>query len=144
MSANSEYRLAPEVAGGWGAETVADTTRHPPVVTKLHYEFGGWLGDDLVESFPVFIVSDRLAQAIQHEALSGVELDTVKVTKDPQFDHFFPEAARSLPDWKWLRPNGHPHVTDFWQQDDGALVVSERALSVLRRFNVGHCEIEEL
>ncbi len=138
-----EYRLGPEVAGGWGKDTVADTTHHPPVITKLHYEFTGWLGDDIVESFPVFLVSVGLAAGIRQELLTGVELDTVKVTLDPQLTRFFPDVARSLPAWRWLRPNGEPHLDDFWQQKDGALVVSERALTVLRLFNIEHCEVQE-
>lgn len=139
-----EYRLGPELAGGWGTDTVADTSRHPPIVSQLHYEFAGWLGDDIVESFPVFIVSSRLAQAIEQEALSGAEFDQVKVTKDPQFEHFFPDVAASLPQWRWLRPMGVAHVSDFWQQPDGALAVSERALAVLRRFAIEHSYVEEL
>jgi len=139
-----EYVLEPEVAGGWGPDTVADTATHPPVVRHLHYEFAGWMGDDIVESFPVFIVSEQLAQAIDGETLSGVQFDDVKVTKDPQFEAFFPEVARALPRWRWLRPVGSPHVSDFWQQPGGKLVVSERAMKLLRRFKLDHCDIAEV
>jgi len=121
-----------------------DTRRHPPLVHRLHYEFAGWDGDDIVESFPVFIVTEPLARAIADEGLSGVEVDDVKVTKDPQFDQFFPDIARSLPEWRWMRPIGKPHVNDFWQRSDGILIVSERALNVLRRFNIENCEVAEI
>ena len=70
-----EYVLGPEVAGGWGVETVADTTRHPPVVYKLHYEFQGWLGDDVVETFPAILVTRRLADAFEQERLTGADFD---------------------------------------------------------------------
>jgi hypothetical protein len=140
----TEYALDPEVAGDWGPETVADTQRHPPVVHRLHYEFAGWLGDDIVASFPVFLVSERLAVAIDEEALSGAQLDDVKVTKDPQFEEFFPDLARSLPEWRWLRPVGEPHMSDFWSRPDGQLVVSERAMNLLRRFNIEHCDTADV
>ena len=61
-----------------------DTTKHPPVVSRLHYEFEGWDGDDIVATFPVTIVTDALANAILEHALTGAEFDDVIVTKDPQ------------------------------------------------------------
>jgi hypothetical protein len=139
-----EYAIEPEVAGGLGADTEADARQHPPIVNRLHYEFAGWLGDDIVESFPVFIVTDPLARAIKESELSGAEFDEVKVTRNPQFDEFFPDLARSFPEWRWLRPVGKPHESDFWQQPDGILVVSERALNVLRRFKIDNSEIVEI
>src|SRR6266478_5914831 len=92
-----EYVLGPEVAGGWGVETVADITRHPPVVHKLHYEFQGWLGDDIVESFPAILVTRRLADAIEQERLTGAGFDEAKVTTDPQFERLHPDVANPLP-----------------------------------------------
>ena len=56
--------IEPEVAGGLGNETIIDKNYHPPIVKKLHYEFNGWLGDDILESFPCFIVSERLKNEI--------------------------------------------------------------------------------
>jgi hypothetical protein len=43
-----------------------------------------------------------------------------------------------------LRPVGEPHLSDFWQGPDGSLVVSERALTLLRRFKVENCDIAEI
>lgn len=37
--------------------TIMEATVHPPRVERLHYEFEDWLGDDLVESFPSFLVA---------------------------------------------------------------------------------------
>ena len=139
-----EYTLKPEVAGGWGRDTEADTTKHPPVINRLHYEFQGWLGDDIVESFRVFVVSRRLAEAIEQAGLTGASFNDVKVTKDAQFERFFPDVASSLPQWRWLRPTGQPHLSDFWLQSNARLVVSERALKVIRAFTIDHCEVEEL
>jgi hypothetical protein len=143
MTTSAEYSLSPEVAGDFGEESVLDTTKHPPVVSRLHYEFGGWDGDDIVATFPVTIVTDALANAILEHGLTGAEFDDVIVTKDPQFEEFFPTEAAALPKWRWLRPVGRPHAADFWQKDSGELVVSERALRLLRQFHLNHAEIEE-
>lgn len=63
MSESKFYVLEPEVAGGWGGDgTVVDREFHPPIVSRLVYEFDGWLGDDLVTTFPpVYIVTTGCA-----------------------------------------------------------------------------------
>ena len=65
------YILEPEVAGGWGEGTIANTSPHPPVVETLEYMFDGWGGDDLLATFPCFIVSEALATAIGFLALAA-------------------------------------------------------------------------
>lgn len=137
----SEYLVEPEVAGGLGDQSEVDGSRHPPIVRRLHYVFSGWLGDEIVETFPSFIVTARLADAIVAAELVGVHFDDVVVSKDPQFERFFPEIASKMPEWRWLRPSGQPHASDFWQRPDGRLVVSERGLDLLRRFNLNHAEV---
>jgi hypothetical protein len=143
MTAAAEYSISPEVAGDFGEDSILDRTKHPPVVSRLHYEFAGWDGDDIVATFPVTIVTDALANAISEHGLTGVEFDDVIVTKDPQFETFLPTEAAALPKWQWLRPVGRPHAADFWQKENGELVVSDKALRLLRQFHLNHAEIEE-
>jgi hypothetical protein len=78
------YTLEPEVAGGLGDGTVIDTTVHPPHVERLHYEFEDWLGDDLVESFPCFLVSKPLAARLTAAGLGTFQLKDVAVTMTPE------------------------------------------------------------
>ncbi len=138
------YVVSPEVAGEIGPLSDLDTSVHPPSVRRLNYVFMGWLGDDIVESFPIFLVTEALSEAIMSSGLSGAEFDDVIVTKDPQFEEVFPEAASSLPAWRWLRPVGQPHVDDFWQDEAAHLTVSENALDLLQQFRFGHAEYREL
>ena len=51
------YILEPEVAGGFGENTIMDPTSRPPRVTRFHYEFDGWLGDELLETVACFIAT---------------------------------------------------------------------------------------
>jgi predicted secreted protein len=102
------------------------------------------MGDDLVETFPTYIVTTGLSDAIASSGLSGIELDDVLVTKDPQFEQFFPDVAAALPSWRWLRPVGTPHQSDFWQDEAGRLVLSEKALDILQRFQLANAEVVEL
>ena len=137
----AEYTLRAEVAGGLGPQSVVDSTTNPPVVSRLHYDFVSWLGDDIVATFPCNIVTAALAEAIVDEGLTGAQLDEVTITKNPHFERFFPETAALLPEWRWLRPSGQPHDSDFWQDDQGILIVSDRALNLLRKFSLENCRI---
>jgi hypothetical protein len=128
--------LAPEVAGGWGAKTVADTSVRPPIVSRLDYEFQGWLGDELLESFPCFIVSDRVAEALQESQLTGFTLDDVRISSSAAFEELHSEV--SLPRFRWLRISGQPGISDSGLAPDHRLVVSLAALSLLSGFALNH------
>ncbi|MCP3878209.1 MAG: hypothetical protein GY701_07435 [Sulfitobacter sp.] len=117
-----------------------DTKVHPPRVDRLHYVFSGWLGDDIVESFPCFVVSGQLANAIDRSLLTGAELDYVEVSLDPQFEKLFPDIAAQFPAWRWLRPNGQPGVDDFWLDEQAQLHLSESAYELLQQFSVANAE----
>jgi hypothetical protein len=135
------FYLEPEVAGGYGEGTVLDTSVRPERVERLHYEFQGWLGDDLLEAFPVFIITDRLKKRLQPLHASGYFLDQVRVSKGPQFRELHPSAP-ALPPFHWLKITGRAGVEDFGLAQDRRLVVSERVLQVLRSANLNHCDIE--
>ena len=138
------YRLRPEVPGGLGTRTQLDPATHPPTVTQLHFEFAGWDGDDLVESFPCYLISESLASALQVANLDGFGCKEVEVTLAPQFVAFFPEAASSLPQWVWLVPTGAPWHSDVWLDERAQLHGSDKFIDIVNRFNISHCEISEV
>ena len=136
------FILRPEVPGGFGDNT--ELTPRPdayPIVTRLHFEFGGGtLGNDLMECHPVFMVTRALADTLQAGNLSGYELSRdVEVSVD--------DNVRDLePDWpvpviEWLQVSGEPGSDDFGLTSDASLVVSYAALSVLRRHKIDDCEV---
>ena len=43
------FQLEPEVAGGFGPNSILDPKVRPPRVTKFNYEFDVWLGDPVLE-----------------------------------------------------------------------------------------------
>jgi len=130
--------LEPEVAGGWGSRTVADATTHPPRVSALHYQFDGWQGDDLLESFPCFIVTRRLGDRLAAAGLTGDRLAPVEVTRSEQFESTHP--GRELPAFEWLQVTGAAGCNDFGLTAGHRLVVSERALAALKAGQLRHCE----
>jgi len=135
------FLLEPEVAGGWGDDTVADTSVRPPAVSYLHYEFQGWLGDELLESFPCYLVTEALGTTISQAGLSGFSLSSVKVTCSSEFAELQPDAK--LPAFQWLRISGAAGQSDLGLSSDHLLVVSERALQAIGTHDIGNCAISE-
>jgi hypothetical protein len=135
------YTLSPEVAGGLGEGTVVDNSVHPPHVQRLHYEMEGWLGDDLLESFPCFIVTARVKDALLGLGASGFTFDSVEVSKSPTFEELHP--GRKLPAFFWLKVQGRAGADDLGLSQDHRLVVSRRVLDVLRSLDLANCDVSE-
>ena len=138
------YYIAPEVAGR--ATTRLDSTENEET---LHYEVEGWLGDDLLESYPHYIVNEPLLERIEANELSGYEIADASVSKSPQFERLYPE--KTLPEFYWLKIRGDAGADDFGRSDrsedefersSDLLVISERALAVLNEETFNYPDIE--
>lgn len=134
--------IEPEVAGGLGKETQLDNTVHPPLVRKLHLEFDGWLGDDILESFPCFLVTETLKKEIEKEKLTGITFDFVLITKSPNFIELYPNKL--LPMFYWAKINGQFARDDFFLGTDYRLIISENAYGLIRHFKIENALIEEM
>src|SRR5262245_2669088 len=108
------YKLSPEVAGHLGDDTVIDSSVHPPIVDALHYEFDGWPEDDLIESFPCYIVTDRMRAMIEAAQATGCRFGQVKISTSEQFEEFREfHMQKSLPRFWWLIVEGVARRDDF-------------------------------
>ena len=135
------WSLEPEVAGELGDGSVLDTSVHPPHVSKLEYTLTGWLGDELLETFPCHIVTESLGAALISARLIGFQLDDVEVAVSDEFKEMSP--GRSLPNFKWLKATGRAGVDDFGLSGEHTLVVSDAALRQLRQHTLSQCDVEE-
>jgi len=135
------FYIEPEVAGGLGKNTVMNRNIHPPIVSKLHYHFDGWLGDVLLESFPCFIVTQLAREKLESARITGVRFDEVEVTSSDEFQELYPN--RQLPQFVWLRIDEKAGQDDFGTAPDGRLAISERALSILRGLGVSQAVVTE-
>jgi hypothetical protein len=124
------------------ATAVATTSVHPPIVSRLHYELHGWLGDVLLETFPCFIVTDDAKERLLEGCFTGVFFDEVEISTSDEFDELYP--AVQLPRFAWLRVVGKAGKHDFGATADGSLVISEQALDTLQRLGVSHALIEPI
>ena len=130
------FVIEPEVAGGIGEHSVIDRSSGKMVVRKLHYEFDGWLGDELLESCPCFIVTEGAKKKLQSIGATGIKFDKVEVTTSGFFQDVHPN--RQLPKFAWLQIVGEPGRDDFGIAQDLRLVISERALEVLRGLGISN------
>jgi len=136
------YRfIEPEVAGGLGKQSDVDNSVHPPLVRRLHYEFDGWLGDDILETFPCIIVTERLKDRLELEMLSGIVFSDVIVTKSSTF--FDTHLDNELPNFFWAKIVGEFRKDDFFIARDHRLVISGKAFHLLKSFKIDHALIED-
>ena len=86
-----------------------DSSVHPPIVDALHYEFDGWPADDLIESFPCYIVTDRMRTMIEAARATGCRFGDVKISMSEEFEEFSElHSQESLPRFWWLMSKGAP------------------------------------
>jgi len=143
------YLLEPEVAGGLGEETLFNRDNS---VRFLHYEFYGWLGDALLETTPCFIVTELLAESLLRSNCTGFYLEDLQVSLADEFIELHP--LKKLPAFKRFIPQGQVEMEDGhfggWSGDDICmtpqkyLVVSEKALEVMKSNTLNHCEVTPL
>lgn len=79
------YRLEPHVAGELGEATDLDPSAHPPVVRAVEYVLDAPDSDDLIESFPVFLVSARLAERLDAAGVTGFVLEDAIVRPSTEY-----------------------------------------------------------
>jgi len=134
------HRIEPEVAGELGEGTDMDTSVHPPNVRSLHYEITDWLGDHILESYPVYIVSEQLAEALTRSGLGRFELRDCRVTLSEEAEELL--EGSDLPKWRWFVPTGAAGQDHFGVTDNARLVVSDEGLDVLNNFSLSNALIE--
>ncbi|MEC2077203.1 hypothetical protein [Metabacillus fastidiosus] len=152
------YFLEPEVSGGHGEKTIYGTEENvvkEDISAKIkffHYELEGWLGDDLLELTPAFIVSSYLESELKKSEFKDYKLAKCLITMSDVFKELYPNKeissfARFIPlgtlevegenfnNW-----SGH----HFCLSLKGELVVTQKAWDFLKRFSIKHCHITSL
>lgn len=137
------FSLDPECPGSLADDVDLETSVHPPLVESetLHIEFNTWMESALIEVFPCYCVTRELREAIGAMELSGCWFAPAKITKSESFNQFYP-AGRHIPEFTWLKVEGKTGVDDFGISKDHLLIVSERALSLIREHGLYQCGVE--
>lgn len=128
------WEVSPEVPGTLTDSAIVDWTCHPPVVSSVEFEFDGWMGDELITTFPVFLIGPNALGAVQSAGLGGYEIGPAEITLSEQYR----EVAEFLPvdeepaGFVWFKPTGQAGRDDFGINEQHRMVLSDRALKVLR------------
>jgi hypothetical protein len=135
------FLLRPEAASELGDHTVLDTSVHPPRVERLHIELSDWLGDDILWSYPAYLVSEDLARKLAASGLGVFTLADAEVSLSPEAAELL--GGTAVPDFRWWQVTGRAGVDDFGVTDKAQLVVSAGGLAVLREAGrLENCETE--
>ncbi|MFD0923229.1 hypothetical protein [Saccharopolyspora rosea] len=103
-----------------------------------------WTGADLIERFPVVLVTERLAEALAASGLGTFELRDAEITTEPEAEEIRDSAGiQAFPNFRWLHVTGTAGQDDLGTDAEASLVVSDRALALLRQFNLDGCDIED-
>ena len=95
--------------------------------------------DDLITATPCFLVTDRLKEWIERAMGTGCTFADVTVSTSELFEELHP--GQSPPHFSWLKINGTASRDDFGLTATASLVVSERALQILKQGRLDNCDI---
>jgi hypothetical protein len=132
--------LDPEVVGEFGDNVDIDTSVHPPLVRHLHLEFDVWLGDDLVQTFPCYLVTERLRGRLAALDATGASYAPVEMSESDSYMERHP--GKKPPELVWLKVTGRAGKDDFGLTGAARLVVSDRVLRLMQSMTLEHCEVE--
>ena len=133
------FVVEPEVPGELGPRTVLERSTHPPKVLSLHYIFLGWLGDHLVESFPVFLISKALEEEFQSRNVSGYRTSSAEIEVSPDLLESSP--GLSIPSFLQMEIIGKKDSDDLFLAEDHRLVISERVKSIAEDLGTSHWDL---
>jgi hypothetical protein len=134
------FYLEPEVAGGIAEKSVADLSVRPPLVSRLHYTFDGWLGGAILASLRCFIVTLSAQRALEGMGATGIKFDSAETSKSELFKDLYPD--RQLPEFVWLKVYGTAGKDDLGIAPDRRLVVSQRVLDLFDGLGLSDAVVE--
>lgn len=143
------YLLEPEVAGGIG--DMSEIVYKDGMINEvkfLHYEFYGWLGDELLTTHPCFIVSENLMDDIISSGLEGAEFKDIKTSLSYEFLELYGKIE--IPKFveikcKFVYEEHIDNLTsDFYISQRKNFIVSDKALNVLKHHKLDFCEVKKI
>lgn len=141
------YLLKPEVAGelGDGSRVVYEGGKIKEVIF-LEYNFMGWQGDELLSTHPCFIVTENLQNDIILNNLTGVKFNDIAMTFSDEFyeicgDVKIPQFVQIICNASY-EDNANDLQYDFYYNKYKEIIVSEKALTVLKQHKIDMCIIE--
>ena len=139
------YIIEPEVVGEIGEKTTYSNyneiihKKDRPIISHLHIIFDGWLGDELLEVTPCFMVSERLMNEMISLGFSGCKFESLEMSFSNLFYDLYPN--RKVPIFYRLLPqkiisieddlNTNSTLEDVMMSRKQYLIVSDRLKTYL-------------
>jgi hypothetical protein len=135
--------IQPEVIVGLGNDTMFEETTAPfKTVKKLHIALEDWLGDDLMECHPCYIVTENLKNTLEKTNFTGFAFDNLTLTKDEYFSDNY-SNEKPLPSFYWLKINGRVETDDIYVGEGSSLFCNEKLLEFLKEnFTLKYLQID--
>lgn len=144
------FIIEPEVAGEIGENTVYDNyneiinKKEKPIISHLHFIFDGWLGDELLEVTPCFLVSENLKKSIEQNKFSGCEFEEIEISFSDEFFELYPNRVvptfyRLIPQKTVIIENNNfvrQDMDDFMISQKSYLIISDKVKHLLNDMNI--------
>ncbi len=136
------FVLVPASYAQVGGQTLFDRATAPRKPVRLSVMLEYPPADELMSvGGDNYLVTARLGSALEGARMRDYALDNVGVYKWDQFDSVSPEwRDRPLPQLRWLKVIGLGLKDDVGLHKN-RLVVSDTALSFLKKFRIEECEV---
>lgn len=149
------YLLNPELPGGFGDEVILSHEKEKNghfKVDFLHLVLDGWLGDDILECTPCFVITEALEKEMKKNEITGYKIAPLQVDISDTFHELQPET--NIPHFLRMIPVGDvitngikcEIIDDYdicWNQQN-QLVISEKMYSILKKHSITYCDVEEM
>lgn len=144
------YMIKPEVAGELGdnSKIIYEAGRIKEV-TFLEFVFCDWLGDEILTARPCYMITKNLMDDFVTNGIRGVKYEDVQISFSEDFLEMY-EDTSEMPAFVRLVPLnkvecfGEDMEDDIYADKCNRLIVSEKALEILKRHKIDHCDIEEV
>ena len=136
------YVLQPLVGGELGQDVEFDNSTHPPGIDRVQYVLDYPTSEDLMESFPAYIVSEALAERLVAAGLRGFTLAEAEVLPGENYLALYGDVPHKT--YRWLQVAPRTPDADVWLDDAPQLCVSDRMMAVLEGADLAGAEIEPI
>ena len=134
-------KIVPEIMVDLGENTVyEESTAVYPKIIHLHMNLENWWGDDLLTSFPEYMATDALKEALEISEFTGFSFHDMEITHDVYFDYNY-QLGRPLPKFWWMKITGQAGKDDLYIYK-GDLFISEPLLNFIKQnFSTNNLDI---
>ena len=144
------YLLKPEVAGELGdnSKIVYEGGRIKEVIS-LEFVFLGWLGDEILKARPCYIVVKNIMDDFINNGIKGIKYEEIQVSFSEDFLEMC-EDISTMPLFVRIIPLNRVDDLEEEMKEDvyvdkcNRLIVSERALEILKKYKIDNCDVEQL